>query len=406
MFPELQKASMRLTVSNMVTRGKVPHMMPGNFGCCDADHNNRIDLIPEFVLLVWRDVLWTGDLDYAREMWTVVTESIAYALDTYDADGDGLLNSSGADQTYDQFPLKGTSAFVGFIFAASLKAAAEPARLVGDTEAEADYTRMHERAMATLDDQLWNGKGYRLSYDPRDRTGNDGIMADQINGDWFLRQTTGAGLLPLPRVRGVLREILRNCRMPEGFIANCVWPKGEPTVIGRWTADQANWPWSGVEYTLASHCALAGMGKDAIQTARDVWERYERAGLRYNHIECGGHYYRAMSSWALYLSLTGFCWNALTRTLSLAPAPNGKPTLFVTPSGWGAVTSTGRTVSVTLSAGSVTLNRLCLTGVRKAPLRAAIGKRQAELRKKATPGIVDFSAPLPLGEGDRLVVSF
>ncbi len=225
MFPDLQKSQMRLSAANFEGKGQVPHLMPGSFCCSDRDERKRIDLIPQFVLLVWRDALWTADAAYAREMWPFVRDAVEYAS-TFDTDGDGLPNNQGPDQTYDQFPLKGTSAFVGLLYGASLHAAAEVARMAGEADAAGDLDRRHADAMRLLREQLWNGSYYRLCYDPADGDANEGVMADQVNADWFVRQTTGRGLLPDEEVRSALGAVLEHCSKG-GYLANCAWPTGE-----------------------------------------------------------------------------------------------------------------------------------------------------------------------------------
>jgi uncharacterized protein (DUF608 family) len=336
-FPELQKSQMRLTVSNIPQKGKIPHMMPGTFSCCDKDERNRIDLIPQFIVLAWRDVLWTGDLKYAKEMWPVVVDALEYFKRT-DKDGDGLPNNTGPDQTYDQFPLKGTSSFVGFLYAAALKAASELGVFVGDRAKSEQYKAKFEDAQKKLDKQLWNGTYYRLCHDPLTSEDNEGVMADQVNGDWFIRQTTGEGMLPDAKVRSALNSILKYCGNKEyGFIANCAWPEGGEIKIRRGTSDQANTPWTGVEFAVAAHLALTGMEHEGWDVVHNIWERYERQGLRFNHIECGDHYYRALASWAVYLAWTGFAWDATQGVLTLKVQK--KPSRFVvcTPECWCTV---------------------------------------------------------------------
>jgi hypothetical protein len=381
-------------------------MMPGTFCCGDVDHSRRIDLIPQFIINVWRDVLWTGDLAYARQMWPHITQALAVCA-TFDRDGDGLPNNSGPDQTYDQFPLKGTSAFVGFLYAASLRAAAELARLMGQADMERQLIDKLSDAVAKLDTQLWNGSYYRLSYDPLDGAANEGVMADQINADWFVRQTTGAGLLPDDRVRSSLDQILRHCGAPQGYIANCAWPKGGATEIGRHTSDQANCPWSGVEYALAAHLVLAGMEKQGVSLARDVWERYEAAGLRFNHIECGGHYYRAMSSWALYLALTGFAADAPKGELSLRVRGSSTTYLLCTPDGWGMVRvrmksrgtrKTEGEIHIDVEDGAIRLRKLRLLGLHCGTARVSVGGDVV----KASVGRTDEGAALTLARAVTL----
>jgi uncharacterized protein (DUF608 family) len=376
MFPEIQKSQMRLTAANVETPGKIPHMMPGIFSCGDADTRGRIDLIPQFVLLIWRDALWTGDLDYAREMWPVVTAALEFCR-SFDTDGDGLPNNTGPDQTYDQFPLKGTSSFVGFLYAGALSAGGELARLLGETGEADRLTTMASDALDKLEQQLWTGRYYRLCHDPSDGMDNDGVMADQVNADWFYRQTTGRPLLPRAKVRSALREILRHCtNRQHGFLANCAWPTGDEVHIGRHTSDQANTPWSGVEYALAAHCILAGLDKRGWEVTKRVWGRHERVGLRFNHIECGEHYYRAMSSWAIYLAWTGFAWDAPAATLTLRA---GAPRRFVvnTPTSWSVAEVGARKplLELKVAEGTLALRTLRLTDLRADRVRVTVPGR-------------------------------
>ena len=176
-----------------------------------------------------------------------------------------------------------------------------------------------------LEDQLWNGEYYRLCYDPADGFANEGVMAYQVNGDWFVRQVSGAGLLPDRKVRSALRAVVEFCTSEHDYVANCAWPFGGAIEIGRHTSDQANSPWSGVEYALAAHLIDLGLEREGLQVARDVWNRYERAGLRFNHVECGANYYRALSSWAVYLALLGFAFGALAQVTDPFHSPRLRP---------------------------------------------------------------------------------
>jgi uncharacterized protein (DUF608 family) len=403
-FPELQKSQMRLTRDNIEIPGKIPHMMPGNFSVADVDHRGRIDLIPQYILLVWRDVLWTGDLDYAREMWPSITDALAYFA-TLDTDGDGLPNNTGPDQTYDQFPLLGTSAFVGYLFAASLLAAAQLADLLDLSAAAAALRQQLEQALQTLDAQLWNGSYYRLCFDSASGTANEGVMADQINGDWFVRQVTGSGLLRLEKVQQALSTIRSACLKPEGYLSNCAWPAGGEITIGRHTSDQANSPWSGVEYALAAHLLLAGEEQSGLDITQVVWQRYERAGLRFNHIECGANYYRALSSWAVYLALTGFSYNAFDQSLSLGQAAKPARFVFNLPTAWGECSNseTEQTITLLVHAGSFPLKSLHL-GVDFSSLVHAELDGQPLAAAVHTHNRLVFAQPVLLQAGQQLQI--
>lgn len=376
-FPEIEKSQMRLTKDNVEEAGDIPHMMPATFACSDVDNLKRIDLMPQFVLLVWRDVLWTADLEYLREMWPTVKDAMAF-MDTKDLNGDGLPNNTGADQTYDQFPMKGTSAFVGILFLASLRATAEMAELMGETDYACDLRQRFSAAKDLLDEQLWTGDFYRLCYDPVTGQGNDGVMTDQINGDWFIRQTTGTGLLANGKVKSALRSIIDACSHPAGFLANCAWPKGGGAGTSRLGTDQANCPWSGVEYAVAAHMILLGMENAGIKVARDVWERYEHVGERFNHIECGGHYYRALSSWAVYLALSGWTMDILNRTLKLRIGRKPMQSVLTTANAWGILNVDGKTIRVSIERGSLKLKTIEIAGKRFKNVRVTVNNKAVE----------------------------
>jgi hypothetical protein len=338
-------------------------------------------------------------------MWPVVKEALSYYR-RFDRDGDGLPNNTGPDQTYDQFPLKGTSAFVGFLYAGMLKAVVDLAGLLGEEEYAADTEKELTEALELLDRQLWNGRYYRLCHDPEDEENNEGVMADQVNGDWFIRQTTGNGLLPNDRVTSALSAIVEHCSMNAGFLANCAWPFGGNVEIGRHTADQAHMPWSGVEYALAAHLILLGMEEEAISVARNVWERYERAGLRFNHIECGEHYYRPMSAWAIYLALTGFTLNMIEKSLSLSLREADAKFIINTPTCWANVKSsaTGDVLELTIRSGELVVKQIILRNALLNEGEASINGKiiEAQIRREDKYTLIQLEMSVKLLSGDCL----
>ena len=257
-FPEVQKSQMELPTVTAETAGRPPHLFRGSFATTCLYPNNRIDNSPQFILLVWRDVMWTGDLDFARRMWPFV-ETFLADIEATDTDGDGLPNNAGVDQTYDQFPLFGTSAYVGLEYIGALLGASEIAGALKLTDRADELEAKARRALATLEEQLWNGDYYNLSYNGETKTGNKGCMADQICGDWFVRQTGGKGLLSAGRAVKAMKSVLKHCSRDGGYLANCDWPRGGLVPIRRETSDQANCPWSGVEYAVAAEMILLGL---------------------------------------------------------------------------------------------------------------------------------------------------
>lgn len=60
-------------------------------------------------------------------------------------------------------------------------------------------------------------------------------------------------------------------------------------------------PWTGLEYTFAAHLYIMGMKKEAMQVIKDVFDRKKACGMTWNHIECGGNYFRPMVIGMFYL---------------------------------------------------------------------------------------------------------
>lgn len=357
LFPELEASQNRLSAANCEVTGKVPHLMPGNFNGTDAVHGRgRIDLGAQFTLAIWRQALWTGDLTQARELWPTIEKNLAL-LASFDTDGDGLPNNLGPDQTYDRFPMIGTTALCGILYLAALEAAADLGDWLGQTTS---YRQEAAQVRPVLLRQLWNGAYFNLSHDAAKQADNTGCLADQQNGDWFYRQATGKGLLNDKLVRQALRSVFANNRRTSGrqaWLANCVWPRGGGIEITRLGSDQAKCPWSGVEYAVASHMVTMGLGQLGRQVARAVYDRYEDAGMRHDHVECGEFYYRALSVWSLYQAEFGIVYDGRRQQLTLARPKRDCQYVVVTPTGYAmAVWRRGR----------LTLRRLAgRLGVRK-----------------------------------------
>jgi uncharacterized protein (DUF608 family) len=406
-FPELEKSQMELVGSTAKDLGRPPHLFHGSLSCCGSYPNNRIDNAIQFIILAWRDALWTGDTEYIRRIWPAV-EIYLKDIAATDTDGDGLPNNAGVDQSYDQFPLFGTSAYVGLQYIGAMKGAAEMARMIGLADKAADLARRAEKGLATLESQLWNGEYYNLSFDLKAGKGNAGCMADQLCGDWFVRQSDGKGLVGDERAKSALKAVFRHCMRDNEYLANCDWPRGGRVKIRRETSDQANCPWSGVEFAVAAEMLLLGLEREGMAVLRGVWQRYERFGMRYNHIECGGHYYRAMSSWAPYLALTGFAWDAERQVMTLRVPKRKSRFIWNTPTAWGYVTFRGaakKVCEITVVAGTLTLSGLDFKGISaRLTAKSATRKLDCETEMLAGTSRLLFRRSVRLTQGDVLSV--
>ena len=91
------------------------------------DTNDWKDLNSKFVLMIYRDYVFTGrkDKKFLTDTWPAVKEAMDY-LQKYDRNGDGVPENDGyPDQTYDVWIVRGESAYSGGLWLASLRATEE-----------------------------------------------------------------------------------------------------------------------------------------------------------------------------------------------------------------------------------------------------------------------------------------
>ena len=86
--------------------GFVHHVFRGDLKHIDEDGFERVDMNPQFVMLVWRDFLWTGDMEFLRRLWPHVRNAME-AMAGLDRDGDALPDFETKRNTYDAWDFRG-----------------------------------------------------------------------------------------------------------------------------------------------------------------------------------------------------------------------------------------------------------------------------------------------------------
>lgn len=95
---------------------------------------------------------------------------------------------------------------------------------------------------------------------------------------------------------------------------------------------------SGFEHQAAAHMVSEGLVLEGLTVLRAIHERYAAAKRNpYNEVECSDHYGRAMASYGVFVSLTGFQCHGPSGRMEFRPAMPGKAHRFpfVSPEGWG-----------------------------------------------------------------------
>jgi non-lysosomal glucosylceramidase len=288
------------------------------------DCNLWKDLSSDFVLQVYRDFILTGatDTEFLWECWGAIAQTITY-LKQFDLDGDGIPENSGApDQTFDDWQLRGISAYCGALWIAALEAAVAIAFiLIDNPPTNPDLTPSNypeslqslintyqnwlQQARPIYQEKLWNGEYYRLDSE----SGSDVVMADQLCGQFY------AQLLQLPDVverqyaLSALKKIYDACflQFHHGQLgsANGVKPDGSPE------NPNATHPlevWTGINFGLAAFMLQMGMKDEAFRLTEAVVKQVYENGLQFRTPEAitaagtfrASHYLRAMAIWCVY----------------------------------------------------------------------------------------------------------
>ncbi|HEY9324741.1 MAG TPA: GH116 family glycosyl-hydrolase [Agromyces sp.] len=327
-------------------------------------------------LRLHREWRFSGDDEFLRELWPAAVRTLDYAIREWDSDGDGLLDGE-LHNTYD-IEFHGIEPLANGMFLAALHAGARMAAHLGETDRARDWLDRAERCAAGMEALLWNGEYYRQVVDDVDAHRyqyGDGVLSDQLLGQ-FHASVNGLGdILPADHVRSALRAIVEHNHRTdlsdhestqrvyalndEGGMLLASWPRGGRPAIPFVYSDEV---WTGIEHQVAASLVYAGLVDEALLVERTLRDRYDGTVRNpWNEIECGNHYARSLASWALLLAFSGAQWDAPTRTLSFDPAADGSY-LFTTGSAWGRVEIDGDELSLHLDGGVLDLERVVLRG--------------------------------------------
>ena len=234
------------------------------------DVSNWRDLNSKYVLMIWRDYVFTGstDVTFLHYAWNSVKTAMQH-LRQYDTDGDGLIENGGfPDQTYDDWIATGESAYSGGLYLAALRAITEIALKVGDPKTATEYHALFRQAQASYIKKLWNGTYF--NYDTKSEY-HDDIMAEQLAGQWYANLTGLGDLVPKPMRLSALKRVYDYNVMLFGNgqigAANGMGPRGELLDQN----PQVTEVWTGTTFGVASHMLSEGMRDEAFKTAQGVY---------------------------------------------------------------------------------------------------------------------------------------
>jgi uncharacterized protein (DUF608 family) len=392
LFPELKLTQMKQTIALQNRLGQVPHNFAGRFDQVDVPGFARVDMNPQFVMMVYRDYLWTGDREYLAFMWPYVEKAMAFT-DSLDTNGDGLPDRDTGLQSYDQWRMRGTPSYIASLWIGALRSAVKIAQERDKQDFARRWSDQLAKASASFDQTLFNGEYYSLWVDGKTR--DEMCMTDQISGEWFTHLVGLPTTISEQNLDQAIDSIFKNNFNPEFGLHNATAPKRGSGLLALNNL-QAGGLWSGIEFAFASFLMDHGRFADGVKVVEATHRRYLRAGQPWNHVECGGHYSRAMSSWTTLLAATGFKPDMPNKCVALLPSvPGDFRAPWVTASGFGTIMRAGRTMSIHCAEGTLELKSLKLQVV---PQSIRIGS--TGVANKITPAsggaTVEFSPPVAL----------
>ncbi|MBZ5545426.1 MAG: hypothetical protein LAO07_17395 [Acidobacteriia bacterium] len=400
------------------------------------------------LMKLYRDWQLSGDTDWLRKIWPQAKKALEFAWTQggWDADRDGVAEGV-QHNTYD-VEFYGPNPLCGVWYLGALRAGEAMARALGDAESAGEYRRVFESGKEWIDANLFNGEYYiqkvvgRAADEvaPGLRVGMGGAdplqpdyqmgeacLVDQLLGQYMAHIADLGYLLDKEHVRKTLKSIYRNnyksdlseheavqriyALNDEGGVLVASYPSGKrPEIPFPYFAEV----WTGLEYQFAAHLIFEDMLDEALTVIESTRRRHDGERRNpWNEPECGHHYARAMSSWALIVALNGFHYSGPERRLTLTPRVKGGNlrSFWTVPEGWGTFSHTNSPASLRVEVraveGSLVLRRLVLAGNGKATAAAKLGKESLAVTagEEGNRQVVVFAQQVRVAPNQPLTVS-
>jgi uncharacterized protein (DUF608 family) len=353
------------------------------------------------LLKLHRDWTLCGDTEWLRSLWPHARKTVEFCwLDNgWDADQDGVME--GVQHNTSDLELFGPNPLVTGWYLAGLRAAADMARAVGDTDFAQRCEELSRSGGAWVDENLYNGEYYIQQVrrppareavpegtwmalevgpdEPVPQQIETGCQTDQLVGPLWAKLCGLGEVLDRGHVRTALQAILkRNFKtireQPSFFRAFALnderalllgtYPEGAVPAQPLFRFSEV---WNGCEYVVAAHLIYEGFRDEGLEVVTAIRERYDgRKRNPFNEPECGNHYVRSMAAFSAYLAWTGFDYDARANRMTFQAPASGGRYFWSTGAAWGdavfTVGATGTEVRLSVHGGELTIQELQLLG--------------------------------------------
>lgn len=310
------------------------------------------------VMKFYRDWKISGDDEWLKKYWPEVKKSLEYAWskenqDKWDPGQTGVIDGR-QHHTLDM-ELFGPNAWLTGFYLGALKAGAEIAEYLGEMKEATLYRKLLEKGQHYVEKRLFNGKHYIQEIDLKDKsildlyegagaywneeTGElkyqigEGCEIDQLVAQWHAHLIGLGDLFDKANRKQALksiyklnfksmRETFNPCRVfcvdDEKGTLICEWDKEsyKPMIPIPYTEEMM----TGFEYAVATLMLQEGLEEEALELISAIRERYDgKKRNPWSEIECGSSYARAMASYGLLLSYSGFSYDMSQKFIGFNP---------------------------------------------------------------------------------------
>jgi len=359
------------------------------------------------ILKLHRDWQICGDTEGLARLYPLAKRSLDFCIAAWDPEKRGALTEP-HHNTYD-IEFWGPDGMCSSIYIGALSAMALMSRALEKSDEAEAYEEIARRGAAFLDAELFNGEYYeqRVQWEglrdtsfaeqiaaipddsddemalllkregPKYQYGT-GCLSDGVIGAWMAAIYGIETPLSQENINRHLKAIFdynfkenlsqHACLQRPGYAMGsepglllCSWPRGGTPTLPFVYSDEV---WTGIEYQVASHLITEGMVQEGLKIVEAVRSRYDgRVRNPFNEYECGNYYARALASYALLNALSGFRYEATTRTLNFGPRQNtpGFTAFFSANDGFGVIQLENDSLTITMTEGELVVDTLRLT---------------------------------------------
>ncbi len=402
LFPELER-SIRDMEFNFSTdeNGRMGFRIMLPLGRKMTDFRACVDGQMGAVIKCYREWKISGDNKWLEANWENIKKVLEYAWsenneDCWDLDKDGVLEGR-QHHTLDM-ELFGPSSWLEGMYLAALKAAAEMADFLGDTQKAQEYREIFDKGYRWTKENLFNGKYFIQKVDINDKRITDkfdaspkywndetkqikyqiheGSSIDQMLAQWHA-DTIGLGeIFDKEQVFDALSEMMKNNYKPtmrefvnpwrifsvndEAGTVICDYPHGteKPKIPIPYCEETM----TGFEYSFAGLLCSRGKIDDGLKVVKAVRDRFDGEKRNpWNEFECGSNYARSMASYALIPILSGFEFDMPHHHIGFNPyKANDFKCIWSLADAWGNFEVNNNTVKINVCEGEISLKSLSL----------------------------------------------